>query len=176
MPLGIVLMSACAGCIGPHYTEHPVVLVKKKPPEIIGPYDPAIAQNLSTNAWSRSPFGPESAVVVVWFKSLGIAGWKDYHMRARAQGPVVPHQISSSGFLTVDLRLNSLTVDDVPIPIAGMKYMRLEIFLGKVGVQKAVRHDTNEVLSADGKLVWDSDGWFEIHPQASGDVKILSQP
>jgi hypothetical protein len=49
--------------------------------------------------------------------------------------------------------------------------MRLEIYLGRVAVENAIRQQTNELISAKGKLVWDSDGWFEIHLQESGDVR-----
>lgn len=170
------LLLVCGGCIAPYYTKYPVVFVGKPPPQISGPHDPAIEQNLSTQPWHKSLLGAEVGVVVVWFKSLGFNGWKDFHLHAKAQGPVVLHQISSSGFFTVDIRLNSLTVEDVPIPITGPRYMRLEIFLGRVDVDKAMRHETNEVITAEGKLAWDSDGWFEIHPQKTGDVRVEKIP
>jgi hypothetical protein len=50
----------------------------------------------------------------------------------------------------------------------------VEIFLGRVSADKALRHETNELVSAEGKLVWDEDGWFEIHPQRTADVRRLS--
>ena len=161
---------SCAGCIGPHYHEHPLVIVTKQPPELTGPHDPAIAENLTTNLWSRSVVGPVAGVGDTIFKSMGIGGWKDYHMLGRAEGVEVQHQISDNGFLTVDMQLLSMKADDVPIPINGTRYMRLEIFLGQVAVPNAIRDETNEVITAEGKLVWDSDGWFEIHPQKTGDV------
>lgn len=164
------LLLICAGCIGPHYSKHLIVLASQKPPEIKGPNDPAIEENLSTNPWPRSFLGPVVGVGVVLFKSMGIAGWKDFHLYARARGVEVQHQISSSGFLTVDLLLKSLTVEDVSIPINGPKYMRVEIYLGRVTVASPIRHQTNQVITAEGKLAWDSDGWFEIHPQKTGDV------
>ena len=169
---GMGLLIAAAGCIGPHYTKYPLVLMGKHPPEIKGPHDPAIAANLSTKPWPRSPVGPEAGIGVVWFKSMGINGWRDFHLHARARGPVVQHQISSSGFFTVDIRLDSLKVDDVSIPIEGTNYMRLEIYLGKVAIDQTMRQETNEVITAEGKLAWDTDGWFEIHPQKTGDVRI----
>ena len=166
------MLAICAGCIGPHYCKHQLVLFGKHAPAINGPHDPAIAAHLSTHPWHKSPMGPELGVGVVPFKSMGIQGWTDFHLHAKAVGPVVMHQISSSGFFTVDLRLNSLTVDNVPVPISGTRYIRLEIFLGKVTVDDAMRSETNEVVRAEGKLVWDNDGWFEIHPQRTGDVLI----
>lgn len=164
------ILLAGAGCVAPHYREHQLILFGKSPPFITDPYDPAIAQNLSAKPWPKSPFGPELGVGVVPFKSIGIQGWHDYHMIAKARGPVVLRQISSSGFLTVDLRLDSLKLDDVPVPITNPRYMRLEIYLPRVLVEDSIRRETNEVLTVEGKLAWDCDGWFEIHPQKSGDV------
>jgi len=161
----------CAGCIGPHYTKHPLVIVKKKPPEIHGPHDPAIEANLATNLWSKGVLSSEFGVGNVIFKSMGISGWKDYHIWAKARGVELQHQIESSGMCTVDIRLYSLTLDDTPIPINGTNFMRVEIFLGRVAVDKSIRHQTNNVIIAEGKFVWDSDGWFEIHPQKTGDVR-----
>jgi hypothetical protein len=153
------------------------VLTAKDPPVLTSAYDPTIEQNLSTNPWPKSGVGPFVGIGDVWFKSIGIAGWKDFHMWAKARGVEVQHQVSSSGFCTVDMRLYSLKVDDVSIPIAGTnKYMRLEIFLGRVAVDKSIRHQTNQVITAEGKLVWDSDGWFEIHPQKTGDVRPEKTP
>jgi hypothetical protein len=172
MILGMGLLCASSGCIGPHYTKHPLVLMGKPPPELKGPRDPAILTNLTTEPWHKSLMGAEVGVGVVWFKSIGFNGWKDFGMHAKARGPVVLHQISSSGFFTVDIRLDSLTVDDVPISITNSKYMRLEIYLGRVDVDQAMRHETNEVITAEGRLAWDTDGWFEIHPQKTGDVRI----
>ena len=168
--LGFGFLLTCAGCLAPHYRTHQLILFGKPPPYITDPDDPAIAQNLSTKPWPKSPFGSELGVGVVPFKSIGIQGWHDYNMTAKARGSVVQHQISSSGFLTVDLRLKSLRVNDVPVPIAGTRYMRLEIYWPHVLVEDSIRHDTNEVLTVEGKLAWDCDGWFEIHPQKTGDV------
>lgn len=171
------LLLTCAGCMGPHYKEHPlVILTTKQPPELQGPHDPAIEQNLSTNPWSRSVLGPYVGAGNVFWKSLGFSGWKDYHMHAEARGVEVQHQFEDSDFLTVDLRLKSLMVNGVSIPITNTKYMRLEIFLARVKVDDVIHHQTNEVITADGKLVWDSDGWFEIHPQKTGDVEPGDKP
>jgi hypothetical protein len=168
----LCLVALCTSCIGPHYHEHPLVLFGKAPPKLSGANDPAIITNLTTHPWHKSLIGSETGIGAVWFKSMGINGWKDYHLQAKAESPVVMHQIASSGFLTVDLRLNYLTIGGVLIPINEPRYMRLEIYLGHVAVDKAIRHETNEIISAEGKLAWDSDGWFEIHPQKTGDVQL----
>lgn len=162
----------CIGCIGPHYSNKEILVSGRQPPHIRGPHDPAIMANLSTNCWKKSPLPDRAAEVVVTVaKSAGIQGWKDYHMRAKATGVVVQHELSSNGFFTMDVRLQSLLVNRVPIRWPGTRYMRFEIFLGKVSVDKIIRDETNEMIVGMGKLVWDSDGWFEIHPQRTGDVE-----
>jgi hypothetical protein len=166
---GIVL--TWAGFTGPQYPRHQVVLFGKDAPAITGPHDPAIPQHLSTNAWAKANFPERAAGIgVTPFKAMGVQGWTDYHLHARARGHVVQHEVSSSGFRTVDLQLISLTVDRVSIHWKGTRFMRVEIFLGKVPEPSALFDNTNAVLFVEGKLVWDEDGWFEIHPQRSRDV------
>lgn len=177
--LAVFVMAAsifCAGCIGPHYTNKELIVSGRQPPRVRGPHDPAIEANLSTNCWAKSPLPDRAAEVVVTVaKSAGVQGWKDYHMRAKATGVVVQHEISSNGFFTMDVRLQSLVINRVPIRWPGTRYMRFEIFLGKVSVDKIIRDETNEMIVGMGKFVWDSDGWFEIHPQKTGDVKVAPQ-
>jgi len=162
-----------AGCVGPHYSEHQLIVNGKDAPVINSPHDPAIAGHLTTNLWARSSF-PDRAVEVgvTPFKAVGVQGWKDFHMHARARGRVMQHEVGSNGFRTVDLRLKSLTVDNVRIHWKGTRYMRVEIYLGKVQVEPAILDNTNALLSIEGKLVWDEDGWFEIHPESAGDVRL----
>jgi hypothetical protein len=175
IPVAVSLL--CPGCIGPHYSEHELIVNGKQPPVIRGPRDPAIEANLTTNLWTKAPFPDRAAEVgVTLAKSAGIQGWKDYHLNARATGVAVQHEFASNGFLTMDLRLQSLTLNRVRIPIRGTKFMRCEIFLGKVSVGKLVYEETNPVVIVYGKFVWDSDGWFEIHPQQTGDVGLAPPP
>lgn len=178
--LAVLLLAALmafAGCIGPHYTNKELIVSGKQPPQIRGPRDPAIVTNLSTNLWAKSPL-PDRAteVVVTLAKSAGIQGWKDYHIQAKATGVVVQHELSSNGFLTMDVRLRSLILSRTRIRWRGTRYMRFEIFLGKVSVDKEIYDRTNELVFGQGKFVWDSDGWFEIHPQETGDVRPVTPP
>ena len=162
-----------AGCVGPHYSEHQIIVNGKDAPLISSPHDPAIAGHLTTNLWARSNFPDRAAEVgVTPFKAMGVQGWKDFNMHARARGHVMQHEVSSNGFRTVDLRLKSLTVDNVRVHWKGTRYMRVEIYLGKVTVDPTILDDTNALLRVDGKLVWDEDGWFEIHPESTGDVRL----
>ena len=162
-----------AGCVGPHYSEHQIIVNGKDAPLIRSPHDPAIAGHLTTNLWARSNFPDRAAEVgVTPFKAMGVQGWKDFNMHARARGHVMQHEVSSNGFRTVDLRLKSLTVDNVRVHWKGTRYMRVEIYLGKVTVDPTILDDTNALLRVEGKLVWDEDDWFEIHPESTGDVRL----
>lgn len=150
------------------------MIVNGKPaPKIHGPRDPALPANLTTNFWASQPFlGSAAEVGTTLFKSAGIQGWKDYHMNARATGIVLRHEFTSGPYLTMDMSLQSLTVKHVAVPVQGLKYMRVVIFLANVSVAAAVYERTNPVVVARGKLVWNFDGWFEIHPQKTGDVEL----
>ena len=176
IPMAALLLWLCSGCIGPQYTTHDTIVTGKPAPEIHGPRDPALQANLSTKLWPRQPFpGRAAEIGTTLFKSAGIQGWKDYHMNAQATGVVLQHQFASGPYLTLDLRLWSLTVDNVPVPLRGPRYMRVVIFLMKASVDPSVHKETNALVTAQGKLVWNFDGWFEIHPQKTGDVRLVRE-
>ncbi|HSY44388.1 MAG TPA: hypothetical protein VK811_10800 [Candidatus Acidoferrum sp.] len=171
--LACIFIFASAGCVGPLYWDHDFVINGKQPPKICGPCDPALQANLSTNLWAPQPFwGSAIEVGTVAMKSGGVQGWKDYHMKACAIGVALQRKFTSGPNLTIDLRLQSLTVQNVPIPLSRPSYMRVVIFLVKTSVAAAVYERTNPVIIAQGKLTWNRDGWFEIHPQKSGDVQL----
>jgi hypothetical protein len=171
---GLTVLLLCSGCIGPHYTKHDIVVSGKPAAKIQGPRDPALQASLSTNLWPRQPFpGRAAEVGTTLFKSAGIQGWMDYHMNACAIGVALQHEFSSGPYLTIDLRLRSLTVKGIRVPLHGPRYMRVVIFLPKASVAPAVHKKTNPMVIAQGKLVWNFDGWFEIHPQKTGDVVLI---
>jgi hypothetical protein len=165
---GCLLLS---GCIAPHYTNHPLVLFGKAAPSILAADDPGIQANLRGKPVPKiSRLAAMTGFAITPLKCVGIQGWKDYHLQAEARGTVVQHRVLSDRFLTVDLRLDSLFIDGVPIPLSDAKFIRLEIFLGKVPVEKSVVAEGAAIV-AKGKFVWDTDGWFEIHPQKKEDVR-----
>lgn len=172
---GLAVLLLCSGCIGPQYTKHDIIVSGKPAPKIHSPRDPAIQANLSTNLWPKQPFlGSAAEIGTTLFKSAGIQGWKNYHMIARAAGVALQHQFTSGPYLTIDLRLQSLSVEGVHVPLNGPRYMRVVIFLPKDSVSAPVYKQTNALVFAQGKLVWNFDGWFEIHPQKTGDVVPLA--
>jgi hypothetical protein len=171
--VGLAGLLLCSGCLGPRYSQHDLIVTGKEAPKLHGPHDPALAANLSTNLWPHQPFlGRAAEVGTTLFKDSHIQGWKDYHMDARATGVVCQHQFSSGPYLCIDMRLQSLTVKRVPIYLPAPRYMRVVVFLAKASVDADVYERTNAMAVAKGKLVWNFDGWFEIHPQRTGDVAL----
>ena len=167
----LAVLLLCGGCIGARCSKHDLVISGKPAPKLDGPWDPALPADLSTHRWAPQPFlGKAAEVGTIFFKDLGIQGWKNYHMDARATGIVVQHEFTSGPILGIDMRLQSLSVQGVPIPLAGTRYMRVVIFIGKISVPPSVYQQTNAVVVAQGKLVWNCDGWFEILPRKTGDV------
>jgi hypothetical protein len=163
----------CNGCVAPHYTKHQLIISGKAAPKITGLDVPAIQTNLSVSVVPKvSRITMLTDFSTIPLKGMGIQGWKDFHLDAEARGTVIQHQLSSDRILTVDLRLNSLAVNGTSIPLAGDRFIRAEIYRGKVIVDKKSFAQKDAVMVVKGKLVWDSDGWFEIHPQGRDDVRF----
>jgi hypothetical protein len=169
--LGVCACLVACGCVGPHYTCRQLVICGKPAPSIAGPNDPRIPANLRAEP---DPIVNLLDIVTGFFttplKCFGVQGWKDYHLHATARGTVVRHQVSTDNFLTVDVRLISLTIEGVAIPLSDPTFIRLEIYPGSVPAEKSLVSNQNAVIGAKGEFVWDSDGWFEIHPQTTDDV------
>ena len=167
---GCLLLS---GCVAPHYTKHQLIISGKAAPKISGLDVPAIQTNLSVTVVpkvNRITMLTDFSTIPV--KCMGIQGWKDFHLDAEARGTVVQHQLSSDRILTVDLRLNSLAINGTSVPLPGDRFIRAEIYRGKVSVDKRRFAQKDAVMVVKGKLVWDTDGWFEIHPQGRDDVRF----
>lgn len=167
--LGMAMLGG--GCIGPHYRTHQLVLFGQAAPKLTDPISTSIQANLAAKPIPKvNWFGSMTAVGVAWFKCLGIQGWTDYHLQAEAHGRVLYHCTSSDGFTTVDIKLNSLTVGGAVVPVPNYRFLRAEVYRGRVSVDKSLVQDQDTAIAIRGKLVWDNDGWFEIHPQKTGDV------
>ena len=121
--------------------------------------------NGSLKSWQTAP-----AFVFTPFKRLGISGWHDYCLLGELSGEVIQSSHSSDGFQTVDFLLLSS-----PIPEWSKgKYIRVEI------MPDVLRHllklpAIGERYSVVGELVWDGDGWLEIHPQNPAKIVRLQR-
>lgn len=110
-------------------------------------------------------------------KRLGLGGWTDLGHVACATGCVEQEVRWTDGFQTVDLAVDSFSVDQQTLPLAGPRWMRLEIW-GKV------RHAAarlNQGLPEPGQR-WQACGllrrddpyeWLEIHPRDATDLTAL---
>jgi hypothetical protein len=168
----LLCILAGSGCTGPHYRQHQLVLFGRRAPVLTEPIAAAVQAHLATNPIPEAKWeGSFSAVVVSIFKGFGVQGWTDFHLPAEAHGRVLYHRTSSDGFTTIDLKLNSLQVAGETVPLPNYRFIRAEVFRGRVPLDKLVLEDVDTAIMIRGKLVWDNDGWFEIHPQKPGDVQ-----
>jgi len=104
-------------------------------------------------------------------KLLGIQGWKDYHLQAQVSGTVTHAAGSDDGLFTIDVQVAHLRVGDRPIELLRPSFIRVEVFpLVRVGAQLPKKEGDNVCVS--GKLMWDADGFLEIHPKKSQQIQL----
>jgi hypothetical protein len=102
-------------------------------------------------------------------KMLGIQGWRDYHLDARVSGRVVQGASSTDGLYTIDLEIESLTVSHRSVRLAQPSFIRVEVFpRARKGAAVPVPTGSNYCIA--GRLMWDGDGFLEIHPQHPTDI------
>lgn len=111
------------------------------------------------------------------FKRLGLGGWTELGHTACGTGCIENEIRWTDGFQTIDVALESFTVDDRPLQLPGPRWIRLEVW---GGVRHAFARDHGELpvqgqkLRACGLLRRDDPyDWLEIHPQSSPDMAIL---
>jgi hypothetical protein len=98
-------------------------------------------------------------------KMLGIQGWRDYHLDGTVDGEVT-HAAGSSDFLyTIDLQIKQMSVQGRTIDLGeSAKFLRVEVLpFVRVGAPLPVQD--KEEICVSGKVVWDGDGFLEIHPR-----------
>ena len=102
-------------------------------------------------------------------KMLGIQGWRDYHLEARVSGNVVQGAGSTDGLYTIDLRINDLNVSGTPVKLISPSFIRVEVFpRARKGAPLPVAPGGAYCIT--GRLMWDGDGFLEIHPQRAPDI------
>lgn len=102
-------------------------------------------------------------------KMLGIQGWRNYRLPARVSGKVVQAAGSSDGLYTIDLAIENLSVDGKPVRLSRPSFIRVEVFpLVRHGAPLPVCKD--ELVCISGKLMWDGDGFLEIHPKHPNEI------
>jgi hypothetical protein len=103
-------------------------------------------------------------------KMLGIQGWRNYRMDARVSGSVTHASGSDDGFYTIDIEIDALNVNGASELGAKGRFIRVETLPWvRPGAPLPVK--SQESVCIFGGLWWDADGFLEIHPRRSTDVK-----
>jgi len=154
----------------------------KEPPNITSPQEAKaqLSKQLRDNK-GHSPYGKLSGFDewIAWlttpvFKENGICGWTDYHLLSCGQ--VEQAALSEGGIYTVDILMialsDSFTVTDSN-GIEKPNYMRAEILPEVMAATNELPKKGDQVTIC-GTLFWDGDGFLEIHPRTSKDIRILN--
>jgi hypothetical protein len=140
------------------------------PPQIWEPQD--IATNLRTNVNEKVPaFAREAGIFSTQFKRLGISGWSDLGYDGEVVGTVLQTAKSTDKFYTVDMKLETFQIDGHKLPLEGDRYLRAEVCLCDVELSDGDMPHEKEKIWMRGRMVWDGDGFVEIHPRSTGEVK-----
>jgi hypothetical protein len=105
-------------------------------------------------------------------KNLGIFGWTDYCTEACGAGKVLQAASSRHSFYTVDMELSEFTVWGEPTRLDRRRFIRVEMH-GKAKQEPPRLPRASESVRICGKLMWDGDGFLEIHPGTAADVQFL---
>jgi hypothetical protein len=84
------------------------------------------------------------------------------------------HAVSGiDGYYTVDLALTEFQVNGEPTRLEGPRFVRIEMY-GKAKKQAHPLPRKGDSVRICGKLMWDGDGFLEIHPRSPASVQILA--
>ena len=138
----------------------------KTPEDLVDALRPAINPPLSTlDRWSGFLTTPI-------FKMNGVQGWRNYQLNINVSGTVRQLAHSLDGMTTVDLEVRRVEMGrTIPVDVP-KKFLRMEIF-GYVGRDLQIAALPGRVVEVRGKLMWDGDGFLEIHPVTASDIRIL---
>lgn len=109
------------------------------------------------------------------FKRAGVFGWKDMHIDAVVIGRVEQVATSTDHFVTADLCVRELTANGAPVDVDDERYLRAEICARRLRLAKAALPCAGDTIRITGLILWDGDGFLEIHPQRAEDVQILER-
>ena len=119
-------------------------------------------------------FGRATGFLYTPFKRSGIFGWADLGYDGEITGVVKQSAKSTDQFYTVDMKLETLQIDGKIIPLTDERYLRAEICLCDVKLSEKDRPREGEIVWMRGRMVWDGDGFVEIHPRSEADVSKRS--
>jgi hypothetical protein len=102
---------------------------------------------------------------------MGVFGWRDLGYDGEATGVVQRTARSTDQFYTVDMKLDGLRIDGKAMLLSGDRYLRAEVCLCEVKLSGPDRPNAGDKVWIRGRMVWDGDGFVEIHPRSEADVK-----
>lgn len=111
------------------------------------------------------------------FKRAGIFGWRDMGMDIVAVGTVQQSAWSTDYFVTVDLELQEVVANGQPVdfPPNEPRFLRAEICERQLGLPGSEWPCEGDKVRITGRLLWDGDGFLEVHPQTAAGVEILER-
>jgi hypothetical protein len=135
--------------------------------DLLGTLRPVINRPLRTlDRWS-------GFVTTPIFKMNGVQGWLNYGINLDVNGKVMQLAHSLDGMTTVDLELRRIQIGEaVPLDVHD-RFLRIEIF-GYVGRHLQIADLKDRIVEVRGTLMWDGDGFLEIHPETAADVQIVT--
>ncbi len=157
----------------------PIQICKRNPvgyraPAITSPQDAADALRRKVNFSPWWIYRNTLSIIFTPLKFAGFRGWSDYCSEACAVGLVERGVSGIDGMYTADLALREFSVNGEPTRLDGQRFIRVEFF---PSVKKKTRRlpRKGDPARICGKLMWDGDGFLEIHPRNPADVEILAE-
>ncbi len=155
----------------------PIQICKRSPvgyraAAIKSPQDAADALRRKVNFTPWWIYRNTLSIIFTPLKFAGLRGWTDYCSEACAVG-LVEHGVSGiDGMHTADLALWEFSVNGELTRLDGQRFIRVEFFpsVKKKTPRLPRKGDPAQIC---GKLMWDGDGFLEIHPRTAADVQFL---
>jgi len=163
---GLTTGCTCAAISNHQWSGH-------KAPKIHSPED--LAKHLRQNVnGAVNGFGRSMGFLYIPFKRAGIVGWSDLGYDGEITGLVKQAVKSTDQFYTVDMKLQTLLIDGRNIQLTDERYLRAEVCLCQVKLSEKERPHVGEIVWMRGRLIWDGDGFVEIHPRNKDEVSVAS--
>jgi len=140
------------------------------PPKMKSPEDIAAHLRHAVNNPVR-PSGQKAGFFTTPFKRAGIFGWSDLGHDGTVVGLVQQAALSTDQFYTVDMKVRTFQVDGKEMALSGERYLRAEVCLCQVKLSETNRPQVGDLVWIHGRMVWDGDGFIEIHPRETNDVR-----
>jgi hypothetical protein len=162
----------------------PCPIANKTP--IINTADDIVENLRDTVNEKLEAFTRASSLIFTPFKETGFSNtWDEYDFWIMAKGDIINAAYSWDGFETIDIKLTHLTVfkseqalqnadsiHETSIALSG-KYIRIEVRPQVLKACNMPQPITAKTIIIKGQLLWDRDGFLEIHPKYGSDLMVF---